>query len=329
MSTAIPNRFSIRHDSYFDYEEPVSNKVMLLRLQPRNDRGQHLRSFSLTIDPVANPVPCKDSFGNICHTISIFSESMKTHVRSTSLVNSAEGIDFTTKPIVSWDELRNQIKKANLWHYLAPSKLVYPGLALDNFIKKHDLKQESSPIETLRSLSSELYNRLNYEPGSTSVESPLEFFLVEGKGVCQDYTHTMLALARNWGIPCRYVSGYLYIASPSDSQSREVASHAWPEFWLPELGWYGLDPTNDSVVDHRFIRVAHGRDYSDVAPTRGVVFGGGKMSVSVKVIMKPSVPETQNDVALSSDQNFMQVASPPWQNSSVKFTPPDQGEAIQ
>ncbi len=329
MNTASPKRFSIQHDTYFEYEEPVKNKVMLVRLQPRNDRGQHLRSFSLTTEPQANPVACLDSFGNVCHTVSIFKESKKTQVRSTSLVNTSDGLDLDTLQSGSWDELRNQAKRAKLWHFLAPSKLVYPGEPLENFIKKHGFKQGPDPLSTLRTLCSDLNDHLDYEPGSTSVESPLEYFLENGKGVCQDYTHAMLALGRNWGIPCRYVSGYLYIASTSHSYSREVASHAWPEFWLPGTGWIGLDPTNDSVVDHRFVRVAQGRDYSDVAPTRGVIFGGGNMSISVKVIMTPAEPDPRSEVGLGINQDLLPMASPPWKQSVSKSPQSDIHDAIQ
>ena len=329
MNTTLPQRFSIQHDSYFEYEETVSNKVMLVRLQPRNDRGQHLRTFTLTTEPQAQPVGCVDSFGNMCHTISIFGESRKTRVRSTSLVNTTEGLDLDTLPSGTWEELHKQTKQAKLWHYLAPSKLVYPGEPLQKFINKHGFKKGPDPLQTIRKLCSDLSNHLTYEPGSTTVESPLEYFLENGKGVCQDYTHAMLALGRHWGIPCRYVSGYLYIASDSQVHSREVASHAWPEFWLPGTGWVGLDPTNNSVVDHRFVRVAQGRDYSDVAPTRGVIFGGGSMSVSVKVIMTPSEPDPRSEIGLADNQDQLQMASTPWNNSNVKATSPNKHDANQ
>ncbi len=329
MKKVTPKRYSIQHDSFFEYDEPVSNKIMLVRLQPRKDRGQYLRSFSLTTEPVANPVACLDSFGNMCHTISIHGETRKTHVRSISLVNTAEGLDLDRLTSLSWDELRNQSKSTKLWHYLAPSQLVYPGDPLEKFIKKHGFKMESDPLNTLRTLCSELHKRLEYEPGSTTVESPLEDFLEHGKGVCQDYTHAMMALGRNWGIPCRYVSGYLYIESTSQKHSREVASHAWPEFWLPGPGWIGLDPTNNSVVDHRFVRVAQGRDYSDVAPTRGVIYGGGNMSISVKVTMTPSEPDPHSETGPGDDQNHLQMGSLPWNSSNYNADPSEKHDAIQ
>ncbi|MCY3674843.1 MAG: hypothetical protein OXH65_11300 [Paracoccaceae bacterium] len=329
MTVALPKQYSIQHDTYFDYDEAVNNKVMLVRLQPRNDRGQYLRTFSLTTEPDSNPVACVDSFGNVCHTISIFGKSTKTHIRSTSRVNTIQGIDLDALQPITWDELQNQSRRVQFWHYLAPSQLVYPGEALDDFITKHGLKPGQDPLVTLRKLCSDLYNQLEYQPGSTTVESSLEFFLERGKGVCQDYTHAMLALGRKWGIPCRYVSGYLYILSPSHTHSQEVASHAWPEFWLPEAGWIGLDPTNDSVVDHRFVRVAQGRDYADVAPTRGVIFGGGRMSISVKVTMKPVESESTTGIGHEKNQAQVHLETLPWRRKNSIKVPPDQNGSDQ
>ena len=111
----------------------------------------------------------------------------------------------------------------------------------------------------------------------------IEHVLETGCGVCQDYTHVLIAIARSWGIPSRYVSGYLHREGAPGEQTPAGASHAWAEFLLPDLGWIGIDPTNDTVADHRHVRVAVGRDYADAAPTRGAVFGGGESRLDVRV----------------------------------------------
>ena len=141
----------------------------------------------------------------------------------------------------------------------------------------------NGPLSSLLETASRLHSTFRYEPGSTEVDSPIERILETGSGVCQDYTHVMLAIARSWGIPSRYVSGYLHLEGAAGEQTPVGASHAWAEFLLPELGWVGIDPTNDTLADHRHVRVAVGRDYADAAPTRGVVFGGGESSLKVRV----------------------------------------------
>ena len=112
---------------------------------------------------------------------------------------------------------------------------------------------------------------------------PWKRILETRRGVCQDYTHVMIALGRTWGIPSRYVSGYLHLEGAAGEQTPEGASHSWAEFLLPDIGWLGIDPTNDCVADHRHVRVAVGRDYADAAPTRGTLFGGGAAELEVRV----------------------------------------------
>ena len=140
-----------------------------------------------------------------------------------------------------------------------------------------------TPCRRFGKTASTLYRSFTYEPGSTAVDSPIERVLETGRGVCQDYTHVMIAIARSWGIPSRYVSGYLHFEGASGEQSMVGASHSWAEFLLPDLGWVGIDPTNDTLADHRHVRVAVGRDYADAAPTRGAVFGGGDSTLEVRV----------------------------------------------
>ena len=106
--------------------------------------------------------------------------------------------------------------------------------------------------------------------------------------VCQDFTHIMIALVRQLRVPCRYVSGYLYHRSNGPDRSAEDAMHAWVEAYLPGLGWVGFDPTNNVLTGDRHIRVAVGRDYADVPPTRGVFKGNGDSELCVAVQVYPA-----------------------------------------
>jgi transglutaminase-like putative cysteine protease len=101
--------------------------------------------------------------------------------------------------------------------------------------------------------------------------------LEQGKGVCQDFTHLMIAVLRSFGVPARYVSGYLHRPN-KDSQS-----HSWCEVWLPELGWVGIDPTNNCQVGDAFIKVAVGRDFADVPPNKGIYRGQAQEEITVRV----------------------------------------------
>jgi transglutaminase-like putative cysteine protease len=126
------------------------------------------------------------------------------------------------------------------------------------------------------------------------VDSPIDDALRARRGVCQDFAHIMTALVRQLKIPCRYVSGYLFHEDKSHDRSPAGATHAWVEAYLGDLGWVAFDPTNDLVGCDRHVRVAVGRDYADVPPTRGVYKGEAESELSVMVAVSPvDAPEPE------------------------------------
>src|SRR4029077_2183589 len=135
---------------------------------------------------------------------------------------------------------------------------------------KRDLSLErgTDPLDTLRRLTGDIFERFEYSPQVTRVDSPIDEALGARHGVCQDFAHIMIALVRGLGVPCRYVSGYLFQQSDGAVRSSSAATHAWVEAWLPDLGWVGFDPPNNLAATEGHIRVAVGRDYADVPPTR-------------------------------------------------------------
>lgn len=145
-------------------------------------------------------------------------------------------------------------------------------------------------MSALKNLSTILHESFEYMPGSTSAISPIEDVLENGKGVCQDYAHVMITIARGWGVPTRYVSGYLYVEDYVGNPIRSAAGHAWVECLVPGLGWVGIDPTNNWIAGDRHVRVAVGRDYQDVSPTRGILLGAGDTRLEVEVSMESLAP---------------------------------------
>jgi transglutaminase-like putative cysteine protease len=120
---------------------------------------------------------------------------------------------------------------------------------------------------------------LRYESGSTDVTTSADEALTRGLGVCQDFAHLTLAACRVLGVPARYVSGYVF--APGSATS--AASHAWVDVFADRQGWLSLDPTHDKAQGPEHVRVAVGRDYADVPPTRGVFKGNAKESLEVTV----------------------------------------------
>jgi transglutaminase-like putative cysteine protease len=149
-----------------------------------------------------------------------------------------------------------------------------------------------------------LHAEFHYESRSTDVDTPLQQVLLQKRGVCQDFAHLLAGVLRAYGLPARYVSGYLLTHAPQFDGSEGApllgadASHAWVQLWCPgtpgvpaaneahaasDDAWLDLDPTNDCVPGSGHVRVAVGRDFGDVTPLRGVIRGGGHHTLAVAV----------------------------------------------
>ena len=151
------------------------------------------------------------------------------------------------------------------------------------------IDRTSDPLTVLNRVTAGIYDRFeSYLPKTTNVDSAIDEAFDAGGGVCQDFAHIMIALVRTTGIPCRYVSGYLPRDAARHDRSEPAATHAWVEAWLPELGWTGFDPTNGGIARDRHVRVAIGRDYADVPPTRGVFKGDASSELQVAVEVRPT-----------------------------------------
>ena len=278
-------RYGIEHVSRYRYATPARQCVMLLCLKPREDRGQRLLRFAIETQPPARLNPEADCFGNTRHVLDVH----RTHeVLEITARSEVEAVPAPTLPerldAGGWEAVRALGGAFADWDYTHPSTLVRPSPAvLATFAARHRIAPGADPLESLFRLSDTLHQRLRYIPGSTSAESPVDRVLETGRGVCQDYAHAMIAVARSWGIPARYVSGYIHVTGQAGEQAPESATHAWAECRLPGLGWIGFDPTNRTLAGERHVRIAVGRDYHDVSPTRGVRQGGGEARLEVDV----------------------------------------------
>ncbi len=300
-------RYEIEHLSRYSYDSSVRQCVMLLCLEPLQDHRQRLLHFEIETSPAASLNRESDGFGNARHLLDLH----RTH-RDLEITTRAT-IDAVPAPGLperlgsgAWEEIRSAGGSLADWSFTSPSGLVRPSPGLEAFVQRHGIGAGDDPLESLSRLSDTLHRCLEYIPGSTTAESSVEHILETGRGVCQDYSHLMIAIARSWGIPSRYVSGYLHQAAGDGGQAPANATHAWVECRLPGLGWVGFDPTNQSRAGGGGeVRIATGRDYRDVSPTRGVLRGGGGMKLEVEVRMRASGGSrdrgTGNGAAMSSN----------------------------
>lgn len=282
-------RYHIEHLTSYYYQSPAKGCVMSVCLQPRQDERQKIINFSLDIQPVAEASDEIDFLGNCHHVFNIHRRHQQLRIAVCSDIELSVPPPLPDSlPADSWQTIEQQKNSFEHWHFTHPSELTSPSPCLQEFIIEQGIAKKDDPLTSVLALNELLYERFTYQPGSTSVSSTIDHILQSRRGVCQDYAHVMLAIVRGWGIPARYVSGYLWTSGDSKEQSPTTASHAWIECLLPEIGWVGFDPTNCTVNDDRHVRIAIGRDYRDVAPTRGVLQGGGKteLKVSVRIAIK-------------------------------------------
>lgn len=281
-------RYTVRHVTRFTYDTPISESVMEARMQPRSDGRQRCLHFSLTAAPAARMMMYQDHDGNTVHYFNIAARHARLTLTADTLVEC-----LPSKPVPhrvgpgAWAQLDAMAASGEWWEWTAPSPFTRATPWLDAFARELALERGHDPLVVLRRVMSEIYTRFEYKPQSTRVDSPIDEALEARRGVCQDFAHIFIALMRPLGIPTRYVSGYLFRDLATADRPAEGASHAWAESFVPGLGWIGFDPTNNLLVEESHIRVAIGRDYADVPPTRGVYKGAtavrSELGVAVRV----------------------------------------------
>jgi transglutaminase-like putative cysteine protease len=292
--------YTVRHVTRFTYEAPISESVMEARMQPRSDAPQRCLRFGLSTAPAARVKMYADHDGNIVHHFNIPGRHSRLTLTAEALVECAHGSDPPEAlDAGAWDRLDELTGSGEFWELLNPSPFAQPTALLDGLQKEIGVARGDDPLAVLRRLMSELYERIEYCPQATRVDSPIDDALRARSGVCQDFSHIFIAMVRPLGIPCRYVSGYLFQEKDSHVRSTAGATHAWAEALLPDIGWIGFDATNNLIAGSRHIRVAIGRDYTDVPPTRGVFKGVSavRSDLAVGVTVGSAQPIANGEVA--------------------------------
>lgn len=257
-------------------------------MQPRSEAVQHCTWFDLSIKPRARLSSYRDHLGNVIHHFDIPSHHTQLTIKSEAVVHVAPQTFPESLSPGAWQELDALIADGDYIEMLSPSRFATRSELLEQLARELDVRRRDDPLTLLRELNARLEQTFEYAPQSTKVDSPIDDALSDRRGVCQDFAHIMISLVRGLGIPCRYVSGYLFHRAEDRDRSAEDATHAWVEALLPVVGWLGFDPTNNLIAGQRHIRVAIGRDYGDVSPTRGVFKGEAKSELSVAVQVVPS-----------------------------------------
>jgi transglutaminase-like putative cysteine protease len=277
---------------------------MQLFVQPKSEGAQRLTSFQVATSPRAPLHAYTDHFGNAVYHFDVPGTHRELTVEADAEVETQprpsppEWVDDSV-----WAALASDQVMGDNFDMLDQRGVAMATPALAAFLKQRGIAKSGDPMSTLRKLNRAIFEAFAYSPDATDVDSPIDVALEKKRGVCQDFSHIMIATARSWGIPARYVSGYLYTRRDAGDRSAADATHAWVDALVPGVGWVGFDPTNNVLVGERHIRVAVGRDYNDVPPVRGVFKGPANSELAVAVSVTPAQAPRRRD-------DFLRVVRP-------------------
>ena len=279
--------YAIRHLTQFSYDEPISETMMEVRMQPATLDRQRCLQFVIETQPHAHTFVYQDSLGNWVHYFDIprRHRHLSITARAQVEVSDAPAIPDTL-PMETWQEVEGWAADAQYWDYRQPSQFALWSDAVVGFVDSLALDTRThDPLSLVRLVMAAIHAQFEYVPNATRVDSPVDEAIESRRGVCQDFSHVMIATLRRVGLPVRYISGYIAPDNADVSDPTSIATHAWVEVCLPQLGWIGFDPTHNITIGTRHVQIAAGRDYADVPPTRGVFKGraGSVLEVSVEI----------------------------------------------
>ena len=285
IASAASRCYQIAHTTAYRYSDVVTSSYGRGFLIPRDAPRQRCLSHELIIEPeAADSSTSRDAYGNISSYFHV------TERHNTLSITSKSVVEVDPPP----PELYGGGSARAPWEIARPIGL--DGALATEFtldLQPPEITDElhayATPsfgpgrplIEVLRDLTSRIYSDCTYRSGSTTVSTQVGEVLAAREGVCQDFARLAIACLRANGLAASYVSGYL-ATDPPPGKERMIgidATHAWPAVWTPQNQWLGFDPTNDKMVDERYIIVGWGRDYADVPPLRGIIYTDSESSV--------------------------------------------------
>lgn len=293
--------YHIRHETVYDYGNQVVHAHHLLHLTPRESIHQHTLQHEIEIRPApGSRSEDLDAFGNVVTRIELDRPHHQLEVIADMKVAVAPRPAYDAADSLSWERVRDELSYCS--RPRTPKELeaaTYRNESPHARIKNafSEFSSECFPhgrpiLACAEALMRKLHEELTYAPGTTEVGTPLLAVLETRRGVCQDFSHLMIACLRSQGLAARYVSGYLRTAPPDDPHALigSDASHAWVSVYAPPFDWVDWDPTNGIRVNTDHVTLAWGRDFSDVSPVRGVIVGGGQHTVAVGVKVRAIAP---------------------------------------
>ncbi len=279
-----------------DYGTPAVGGRHVLCMMPINIAGvQQVLTGQVRITPTPDErIDRVDFFGNHVTEFSCRAPHDRMVVALTARVDCLSGADLAAGQTRvdalpgHLDQCRN-LGAASPLHFLSPSFRVPLDKGMAAFARA-EVSPSMIASDAVIAVGRALHRYMRFDTRATEVDTTAAEAFRKRKGVCQDYSHIMIAALRGIGIPAGYVSGFLRTLPPPGKPRLEGADamHAWVRAWCgPDLGWIAFDPTNDRLAGEDHVVVAYGRDYADVAPVRGRLRIAGRQKTLQAVDVVP------------------------------------------
>ena len=276
--------YNIEYYSKNTYKESATEGIFEFNVSPCNAEGQILIDYSIKQTLCDSVFRQANFFGFEINRIRSTAKFDEFYFKYKARVQKAK-LPLAGVPALSLQEELDELSSDHFFinHHLFLCPSFYTRLPEQQLSLVPLYEKNISPLDYLKKLNDHVHTSMQYESNITSVTTKASDALALSKGVCQDFAHVFIAMARNNGIPARYVSGYLHQGINYVGSS---FMHAWVEAYVPGMSWVGFDPTNNILVDEHFIKVSHGADYADCSPIKGVLRTNGDsvMAYDVKVM---------------------------------------------
>lgn len=288
--------YDVHMTTRYAYGRPVVGGRHLLRLVPGDIAGQQ-RVIAASLEIAPRPQDRSDGsdfFGNRTTAVMVAGPHDEIAFTLRARVDRnmpVPGRDLSPPVAALGAELAllRSLAPDAPHHFLAPSPRVGRSAAVSDWAAAR-LRPGLSVLAAVERINLALHETMRYDAGATDVDTPLEDSFRARHGVCQDFSHIMIAALRDLGIPAGYVSGFLRTEPPPGRPRLEGADamHAWVMAWCgTAIGWVEFDPTNALRVGNDHVTVARGRDYADVSPVKGVLWTAGSQTTHQAVDLIP------------------------------------------
>ena len=283
--------YEVTHTTLYNYSEKVGHCQNIAYLTPQSDNRQTCKSSAVFVNPLPTILnQHQDYFGNRYYYFSVEDAHKSLEVIGKTHVVTAPLTPVENVFSPPWETAVAALKDAQSEPDIRAREFVLPS----PFVPVSDLfaafAQETftpqKPVLTAAlELTRRIYSEFKYQQKSTNILTPLTEVYQKRTGVCQDFAHLCIAALRSIGLAAKYTSGYIETFPPKDKPKLRGsdASHAWFAVYVPGHGWFDFDPTNGKAISEEFIVTARGRDFGDVSPLKGILFGGGKHTLKVEV----------------------------------------------